>query len=108
MTLSDQDTMINLNFKHLFTKIEKGIKSINTNQPEDILLVVDNINILFNSCYTRNELDLIETFNEFLNYCELDNVSLALCVNRDLIYDENSDSYMGMSFYRDLKNSKFN
>jgi hypothetical protein len=57
MTLTDPDTMTNHNFKSLFSKIEKGLKTLKSNKPEDILLIVDNINILFNSCYSNNNLD---------------------------------------------------
>lgn len=63
MTLDETSSMLSLNFKHLFTKIEKGIKLVKANDPSNILVIVDNLNILIKSCYSKNELDFIEILN---------------------------------------------
>ena len=63
MILSDSNQMLALNFKHLFTKIEKGIKQVKVNDPSDIIIIVDNLNILLNSNYSANELNFIEILN---------------------------------------------
>ena len=70
-----------------------------------MLIVFDNVNILMNACYSKNELDFVEVMNELLNHCERDpKVSLVLVVNRDL-FDEESE--LVMNYYRDYKNTVF-
>ena len=81
--------MATLNFKHIFTKIEKSLKTLQSNDPSNILIVFDNLNILINGCYSKNELDFIEILNEILSFADRDpKISIALNINRDLFDDE--------------------
>jgi hypothetical protein len=85
----------------LFNKIEKSLKALRSNsQYENTLILFDNLNILMNGCYQRNELDIIEIFNEALGFCNDPNVSLALSINRDLFANE-GDEDLTLEFYRD-------
>lgn len=64
--------MVSVNFKHLFTKIEKALKTIKNDAREQVLVVIDNVNILMNGCYHKSELDFIEVINELLALTERD------------------------------------
>ena len=76
------------------------------NDGKQVLVMVDNINVLMNGCYTKSELDFIEVINEFVALSERDpKTSVAIGVNRDLFEDENDS--MTLQFYRDLKNTVF-
>lgn len=68
-----------------------------------VLILIDNINILLNSCDTeRPELDLTEFINHFVAQSDSDsNISIALGTNRDLL---ESDS-LSEAFYREMKHS---
>ena len=56
--------MAHLNFKSLFGRIEKAMK---TCSGEQVLVILDNWNVLANSCDSdMPELDLVESFNELL------------------------------------------
>lgn len=57
--------MLSVNFKHLFTKIEKALKQTKNDNREQVLVMVDNLNLLMNGCYKKSELDFIEVLNEF-------------------------------------------
>lgn len=75
------------------------------NDSKQVLVLVDNINIMVNGCYTRSELDFIEIVNEFIALSDKDpKTSIALGLNRDLFDGENS---MDIQYYRDIKNSVF-
>eukprot|EP00347_Sterkiella_histriomuscorum_P011693 403371467 len=103
-TLVDSNQMITNNFKQLFTKIDKAMKPMKTDGKQ-VLVLVDNLNILMNGCYSSSELDFIEIVNEFVSLVEKDSkTSIALGINRDLFDEENT---MDIQFYRDLKNSVF-
>ena len=69
----------------------------------DVLILVDNITILANSCDSdRPELDLVEFFNHVGQASENDeHVSVAIGANRDLL---ESDS-LSEAFYRETKHS---
>ena len=69
----------------------------------DVLILVDNITILANSCDSdRPELDLVEFFNHIGQASENDeHVSVAIGANRDLL---ESDS-LSEAFYREMKHS---
>ena len=61
------------NFKTLFAKVEKQVKQFRRNQSDSVLLLMDNYNILANSCDSESpELDLVETVNELLSYAQND------------------------------------
>lgn len=78
------------------------MQSIN---PEGIIVIFDNLNILMNSCYSKNELDFLEIFNEILAITENnESVSVAVSINRDL-FDEDND--IALTYYRDMKNTVF-
>lgn len=64
-TLVDSDQMMSTNFKQLFNKIDKPLKQIKASG-SDCLLLIDNLNILMNGCYRKNELDFVEVMNELL------------------------------------------
>jgi hypothetical protein len=68
------------------------------------LILIDNLNILVNGCYTSiPALEFVEILNELLGISERDPcVTLAIGVNRDLIDEE-----MTREFYREYKNSVF-
>lgn len=56
--------MAHINLKALFARIDKCLKAI---QGEQVLVMIDNWNILANSCDSDSpELDLIESLNELL------------------------------------------
>lgn len=75
------------------------------NDSKQVLVLVDNIKIMVNGCYTRRELDFIEIVNEFIALSDKDpKTSIALGLNRDLFDGENS---MDIQYYRDIKNSVF-
>ena len=96
--------MLSLNFKHIFAKIEKALKTIQSNDPSNILILFDNLNMLTNSCYSKNELDFIEIMNEIISYSDRDpSIGVAVGINRDL-FDEDGNE---IQFYRELKNSVF-
>ena len=72
--------------------LQRGSTSTN------VLVLVDNLNILANSCDSeRPELDL----TEFINHICAQNTSVALGANRDLI---DADS-LSEAFYREIKHS---
>ncbi|CDW83780.1 elongator protein 6 [Stylonychia lemnae] len=103
-TLVDSDQMLDKNFKSLFTKIEKSLKQMQ-NDGKQVLVLVDNINIMINGCYTKSELDFIEIMNEFTAIADRDaRMSVAIGVNRDLF---DCESTMDLDFYREIKNSVF-
>ena len=52
-----------------------------------MLVLVDNLNILLNGCYSANELDFLEIMNDFISLTE-QGATLALGLNRDLLLDE--------------------
>ena len=92
--------MTSTNFKSLFTKIEKPLKQVKASG-NDCLVLLDNLNILMNGSYSKNELDFVEIMNEFIEMSEIPKVKVALGVNRDL-FDEGE-----IEWYRDFKNSAF-
>ncbi len=61
--------MLTLNFKHIFAKVEKAIKGLesSSNNYQNILVLVDNLNIIMNGCFSKNALDFLEIMNEFTN-----------------------------------------
>jgi len=72
-----------------------------------VLLVLDNFNLLLNSCESHSAqsaaLDLVESFNEMLSYAQNDRkVSLVIGTNRDLFNPDPAD--LSLSFYREFKN----
>jgi hypothetical protein len=76
----------------LFTKIEKSIKTLKAANPDNILIIFDNLNILTNACYHKNELEIIEIFNEIVTLPEKfqdPSILIALGINRDLFDTEN-------------------
>jgi len=99
-TLVDSDLMTSTNFKSLFTKIDKPLKQVKASG-NDCLVLIDNLNILMNGCYNRNELEFVEVLNELIAISENPKVKVALGVNRDL-FDEGE-----IEWYRDFKNSAF-
>ena len=92
--------MTSTNFKSLFTKIDKPLKQVKATG-NDCLVLIDNLNILMNGCYNRNELEFVEVLNELIAISENPKVKVALGVNRDL-FDEGE-----IEWYRDFKNSAF-
>ena len=92
--------MTSTNFKSLFTKIYKPLKQVKATG-NDCLVLIDNLNILMNGCYNRNELEFVEVLNELIAISENPKVKVALGVNRDL-FDEGE-----IEWYRDFKNSAF-
>lgn len=104
---SDSDQMLTSNFKLFFTKLDKLIKSL-TNH--NTILIIDNLNIMINSCNYANEtLEFIEIMNEILSMPDrYQGLSVALLINRDLLTldDEILDS-MTLDFYREQKKSVF-
>jgi len=97
-TLVDSDQMLSSNFKALFTKLDKALKSLEAK--ERVLVMVDNINIIINGCYSGNELDFVEIMNDLTNLTDKE-VSVAVGINRDLVTEEQ------WPFYRDMKHSSF-
>ena len=75
--------MTSTNFKSLFTKIDKPLKQVKATG-NDCLVLIDNLNILMNGCYNRNELEFVEVLNELIANSENPKVKVALGVNRDL------------------------
>ena len=68
-----------------------------------ILVLVDNINIMLNSCDSeRPELDLTEFINHLIGQSDVDvNYSVAIGANRDLLEPDS----LSEAFYRELKHS---
>ena len=65
--------MAHQNFKTLFAKVEKQVKQFRRSKADNVLILMDNYNILANSCDSENpELDLVETVNELLSYAQND------------------------------------
>ena len=96
--------MANSNLKTLFAKVEKQVKQFKRGKDEKVLILLDNYNILANSCDSeRPELELVETINEFLSYAHNDeSTSVVLGCNRDLFQEDSLSS----AFYREFKNSQ--
>jgi len=95
LSLQESDSMLSSNFKQLFTKIEKLLKTLRATEqkPDNILLIFDNINIIMNGCYSSNALDFMEVLNELVNFTEREtDISLALGVNRDLLSISGDDN----------------
>lgn len=81
---------------HLFAKIHKSLRTLSGKQT---LVLFDNVNMLLTG--GDSPLDLIESLNEATSLAfSFPATSVALGVNRDLIFD-------GEDFYRELKRSEF-
>ena len=80
-------------FKSLFGKIERAIRG----QAKGSIVVIDNLNVLVNSCQRSGALDFLEVLNDLLT---LEGSALAVGINRDLILSEEE-------IYREAKNSQF-
>ena len=81
------------NFRSLFLKIERALKT----HSKGALLVIDNLNMLVNSCERSGSLEFLEVLNDLFS---LEGAALALGVNRDLILSEEE-------IYREVKHSQF-
>lgn len=66
MSYIDTDSMLLSNFKKIINKIEKSLKTAQSSQPSNILVIFDSLNVIMNSCLAGNELDFIEIMNELL------------------------------------------
>ena len=81
--------MLTLNFKHIFTKLEKSLKTLKASNPENVLIMFDNLNTMANGCYVKNELDFIEVMNEIVGFSDRDPaVGVAIGINRDLFEED--------------------
>jgi len=89
--------MSHLNFKNnLLARIEKALKLCGS---EQVFVMLDNWNILANSCDSSTpELDLLEVFNTLISMAQVSSeLSFAIGINRDLFEGPE------VPFYREIK-----
>lgn len=103
-SLIESDLMAHENLKGLAAKVDKQVQMLRRGtSTTNVLVLVDNFNILANSCDSeRPELDVSEFLNHICATSEDDShVSIAIGANRDLV---EADS-LTEAFYRELKHS---